>query len=172
MLEKVTEMTTEPIIGKFYLVPVANVDINRQVPIIPIWHDDADIGINYHHYHLDVRFMPENDLDYDIRFPRDVATLGIILADRKKAEYYWRWVVTAGDWTYRRRKCRRRMPQMREVRNFNTIETKMLGRKINCGKCPHRGFPLESLPKDENGHVICNGHGLKIDMNKREVVKR
>ena len=64
------------------------------------------------------------------------------------------------------------MPAMPRVKNFENVAKRHIGRKIVCGKCPHRGFPLESLPKDENGHVICNGHGLKIDMNKREVVTR
>lgn len=166
-MEKVSEMTTEPIVGKFYLVPVITVNNDYEMPIIPIWHDDADIGVVAKHYHIDVRFVVDDRLEYSRTFDRETATLGQILT----AEGVWCRVIE-GSWVFARRKCRRRMPAMPRVKNFENVAKRHIGRKIVCGKCPHRGFPLESLPKDENGHVICNGHGLKIDMNKREVIER
>lgn len=165
-MQKVSELTEPPVVGKFYLVPCAEGDYYTH-PIIPIWHDDIEIGITDSHYHRDVRFISDEDLEpMSERYwglGREVATMGNILRSCTDGPLLITW---------HRRKCRREMPIMSPVRNFVALESKYVGRKALCGKCPHRGFSLESLPQDENGLVICNGHGLAIDMKKGEVVKR
>lgn len=170
-MEKVSEMTTEPIVGKFYLVECA-LYFGIWTPIVGDKHSDPDIFISFEHYHKDIRFLPRRE------FAQPKALLasegdGVEL-NRSLEPSYVRVI------ELKKRKCLRPMPPFPDVagwslRNRQTIskfQKRFAGRKVLCGKCPHKGFPLESLPKDESGHVICNGHGLKIDMNKGEVVKR
>jgi len=164
---KITELKSEPIVGKFYLVPCVTGQhfVN---PIIPVWHSDVEIGIEAEHYHMDVRFLSDKELEsyaakYAKRYTRAMDRMGHIVKSNWPDDHTFEW---------KRRKCYRTMPEMPRVIHFDVLEKKYIGKKVLCGKCPHRGFPVESLPKDEKGFVICNGHGLKIDTNKGEVVKR
>jgi hypothetical protein len=44
--------------------------------------------------------------------------------------------------------------------------------RVKCGKCPHRGLPLESLPREPGTDiVICRGHGLRWDLKTGELVR-
>jgi hypothetical protein len=164
-VKKVSELTEPPVAGKFYLV-MCVVFRGEWRPIVGPAHDDADIGVDAVHYHEDVRFS-----DY---YDDPVHALARVIPISQ-------WPVVASSLPeLKRRKCLREMPDQRMAKsqtkprnNWLTIlEAKHVGRKVLCGKCPHKGMPLNSLPKDANGHVICNGHGLKIDMNKQEVIER
>lgn len=174
-MQKVSEMTTEPIVGMFYLVPCAQIRFGTFVPVIGDWHSDPDLGVKYQHLHVDVRFLVEEDLEHQPRmnFDREFSpaqrTMGRLVTTKDQHPFAVQ-VTTTTTPILKRRKCRRVMPEMPRLAQFD--EARQIGRKILCGKCPHRGMPLESLPQDENGHVICNGHGLKIDMKKGEVVAR
>ena len=59
--------------------------------------------------------------------------------------------------------------------HFQSLHAAYTGRR--CGKnaegllvCPHKGFVLNSLPRDERGRVVCPLHGLVIDMETETVV--
>lgn len=172
-MEKVSELTTEPIVGKFYLVPCINiwpgVTRGNWMPIVGPLHADPDLipqaGTDKYayHWHRDLRFLSKSQF-------RGATDFGALLY-----QYKWPSSYTPHTVEYRRRKCLRVMgefPYVPEKQVWSDFHKAHIGRKVLCGKCPHKGFPLESLPKDANGHVICNGHGLKIDMNKREVINR
>lgn len=166
-------MKTEPIVGKFYLVECVLVNTWHWMPIVGQWHSDAEIGVQHKHYHLDPRFIPKNKMNSSRGYTPEVATLGIVIFDYKDRPFGHCKTDPLVEPVLKRRKCYRAMPEFPHgVIQRNNVEKTLIGRKVLCGKCPHKGFPLESLPKDENGHVICNGHGLKIDMNKREVIER
>jgi hypothetical protein len=168
-VEKVTDLKTEPIIGKFYLVPHV---LWRYwwVPIIGEPHTDADLGISATHYHYDLRFLADDELFDPIRpnrnnVTREESTLARVLTDnafRPGVEF-------------KRRKCRHRMADFKwlpEIASYRRFHDAYIGRSVKCGKCPHRQMPLESLPRDAAGNVICNGHGLKINLITNQVVER
>lgn len=170
-MEKVSEMTTEPIVGKFYFVPCVESRYGGFLPVIPIWHEEGAYAPSIDsHYHFDVRFFTENQLSsrYNFSSKAEATMAGIA---RETPTILGR-AIKNKEVVWRKLKCRREMPNMPRPFFFSKIEKDFIGRKALCGKCPHRGFPLESLPKDANGMVICNGHGLKIDMNRKKVVKR
>lgn len=159
-------MTTEPVVGKFYLVECIQLVSGRFVPVIGKWHSDADLGVSYEHLHLDVRFFAENELlrgpgKFSRDLPKAQATLGAIITKYEKYVYATLPTVSPEP-VLKRLQCRRRMPDMPQITRFKNIEKSFVGRKILCGKCPHKGMPVDSLPKDESGRVICNGHGLAI----------
>lgn len=168
-MQKVSELKKPPVVGEFYLVPCVWVNRSVWMPIVGSWHSDAELGVDNEHYHFDVRFVPDEELTTSPKFSSDVSTLGALAMNIRYAYHEVADLVPI----LKRRKCRRTMPEMPvDVPHRNGFQKPFIGRKVLCGKCPHRGFPLESLPQDENGHVICNGHGLKIDMRKGEVIER
>jgi len=170
MIQKVTELTSEPIVGKFYLVPCIYVD-GQLVPIIGQPHADPELGIDIVHYHHDTRFGELDDFLIGTsvqiaatRFPKEEVAIG---------------VVTPQSWAdaspkLQKLQCRRSMIEFpdRDRKKYEIFHKKYVGQSVKCGRCPHRNMPLESLPQDGQGNVICSGHGLKIDMNKKIVVER
>lgn len=166
-MEKVSEMKTEPIVGKFYLVECVKLERDGWVPVIGVPHNDPELGAYWQHQHKDVRFANASVM-YEDCIEKELV--------RAPAMEY---VIERG---LRKMLCKRTMPEYPHEylaenvttyqRVYKPFHKAFAGRKVLCGKCPHKGMPLESLPKDKNGMVICNGHGLKIDMNKGEVVSR
>lgn len=178
MLQKVTDLKEPPVVGKHYLVPCIRVPNRLRVlywlPIVGDLHKDPDIGFEDSHWHRDVRF---SEL---IHPPGIVPNRGYDAVELELASVFIDIVPPHYEVVFRRMKCRREMPAF-PFRGPTTgvkqpivekLEKIFTGRKVLCGKCPHKGMPLESLPKDPDGQVICNGHGLAIDMNKGEVVIR
>lgn len=171
MTEKVSEMTTEPIVGEFYLVECVRRGgpHSRWIPIVGEKHSDLELSIPTIHYHRDPRFVKDGYTNGSRYFTPEVNTLAAIVPVNEVKER-----------KLRRLKCRRAMPEFpcRNPRNSDILPTTRhlepiyVGKKVSCGRCPHRNMPLDSLPKGKNGIVICNGHGLAIDTKKMEVVSR
>jgi hypothetical protein len=59
---KVSDVPT-PIVGRYYLVPCVDAFGYRggkvTWPVMGPIHNDADIGITFEHYHLDLRFLSD-----------------------------------------------------------------------------------------------------------------
>lgn len=161
-MEKVTELKTEPVVGKYYLVPC--VEISRGVfPIIGEPHTDIELGIEAKHFHHDLRFMPNKLLEESF-----ISTM----TDEERSMFT---ITNAPQKVFfKKMKCRRVMPVFMLVKRkeYQNLHKNYVGKSIKCGRCPHRNMPLESLPQDEDGNVICNGHGLKINMREKKVVQR
>lgn len=161
-LQKVSELKEPPIVREVYLVTCVLWNY-EWLPVIGSHHHDKEIGIYFEHYHKDLRFLPSWDFSYGkpkaFEFGRSLPPARIelkkLLCLREMPRF-----------------DRRHFPHPQAREQFRKLDTIYAGRSVLCGKCPHKGMPLESIPKDKSGHVICNGHGLKIDMNKGVVVKR
>ena len=184
MIENITELKTQPIIGQYYMVPCIWITgrMNRRgggewIPVVGNKHNDPEIDINREHWHPDPRFMKLTFPGGTIgtKFPNvyvsgEQAELGCVffdVDDKPKLN---------DTPTLKRRICRRQMPEFPTSYPSAQFITDRLtkiyvGRKILCGICPHKRMPLESLPRDPDGNVICNGHGLKISMTKGVVIK-
>lgn len=177
MIQKVSDLKGPPVIGKFYLVECVKMNDGGKglwLPIIGGVHTDIDIlprltGRDGLHWHRDPRFSPKRELTpsrLGFHSP-EVFELAKIIFKFPEGS------ITGRETRLEKRKCLRSMPEHPKHSNVSgVVEKTHVGRNVLCGKCPHKGFPLESLPKDASGHVICSGHGLKIDMKKCVVVKR
>lgn len=185
-MERVDELKSPPVIGKYYLVPCVQNDTTMDstlwdwwIPIIGPPHDDAAIiGLDVIHYHHDVRFtgrrMIYNLTDRVMRrgskiadeFIARLAMIRILPAD---------WAI--GTVVYRRMKCLREMPDFPDKIRGQTaswsspLQNAYSDQRLQCGKCPHRGIDLSSMPSD-GGLIRCPGHGLIWDAKTGAAVSR
>ena len=170
-MKKVTELTEPPIVGKFYLVPCVEGAWGDYVPIIGEPHTDKELFVDFKHLHRDVRFLPLLSRRCG-NLTLEETALGKIMTVTDKP--FWHRE-TNGQIIWRKMKCRREMPKFPDTTQFvqyNKLHESYIGKKVKCGRCPHRNMPLESLPQDKDGNVVCNGHGLKINMIEKRVVQR
>lgn len=169
-IQKITELKSEPVVGKFYLVPCVYVD-ERWVPIIGQPHADPELGVSMVHYHHDIRFAELDDFLIGTNaqiaatvFPKVDVAVGVVTPQS--------WANTPPKLI--KMECRRSMIEFpdRDRDRYEPFHKEYIGRDVKCGRCPHRNMPLESLPQDKDGNVICNGHGLKISMRENKVIQR
>jgi hypothetical protein len=175
-MQRVSELKTEPVVGKFYLVPCVKYR-GAWFPVIGPPHDDVEhIGVPDHHYHYDVRFLNKKDVGGFMRrrvvkrrptcTPEEFAMIWFVPTD---SIYY--------GLQYKPMKCKRRMPDFPVVVGFfpapwkQKLERAYKGASAKCGRCPHRGMDLRSLPV-KDGVVVCNGHGLAFNVQTGKLVKR
>lgn len=179
-LEKVDEIEHEPVIGESYLVPCM-FRPNYHVDWVPIYggeHDDKEhFNQPLRHYHYDVRFihlghiisllfLSTNGRSRHMSEEALVERLTVnILSARKD-----------GIVEYREKICYRKMPEIITPKfakeEFKSLQTEYEHVNISCKTCPHRGFRLNGLPEDEEGNVVCPGHGLKWNVKSGKLVKR
>lgn len=150
-------------VGKFYMVPCLQASLwppgfarrGDWIPVLLPEHDDKEvIGFPTPHYHLDFRFLSE--------WQRKRANHGSILHQRLSGslELY------VGGVAYRRKKCRREMPDWYEwaaARKWMpALQDRYKDAQMVNGKCPHKGIDLSGCPA-RYGRVVCPGHGLVWD---------
>lgn len=164
------EDVKNPQVGRFYLVPCVEfypsvISKKQMLPVIGPWHEDADIGFEPHHFHYDVRFCSDKIFTplYIIRGHLYRASVPEVFNEDSKIP---------PTVTYCRRKMRRQMPDFPKARpNAKRpewqieLEQKYSTHVLKCHTCPHRGMSLDGLPIDAQGRVVCNGHGLRWNLN-------
>lgn len=100
-----------------------------------------------HHYHIDPRFVP---IEYYTEWELKNNDLHNVINIQGKIK--WKNLV-----------CLREMPKQRLFTGFGKrFLDDHIGKKIKCGRCPHRGALLHSIPIDE-GVITCPNHGLRFD---------
>jgi len=177
MIQRVSELTSGPIVGKYYLVPCVQTFNGLWWPIIGPKHEDAEyINFPHQHYHYDLRFFGARQLTYtqanNYKSLRDkgvrYALLMIALEGKLKDGI-----------TEKRLRCKRPMPSFpiahpvtaQQTTWFPKLEEAYKDKKLTCLRCPHRGLPLNGLPV-KDGKVICPGHGLQFNIETGELVSR
>lgn len=182
MIERISEIKGLPVIGRYYLVPCVNknpdFDWPRWLPVIgPVHHDKEYINIAYLHLHYDLRFV--NSRLWRLEFPHvkvsapDRAAISVVACLENVP------IVE------RKMKCVRQMPPFPLAVKFpsgrthnapwvQSLENAFKDKIVNtaCARCPHKGLPLNGLPEDEKGNVICPGHGLKWNLHTGQMVSR
>lgn len=169
MIPRLSDIEGEPVVGETYLVPCVKI-YDGWVAVIGPWHEDANlIGFPKYHYHQDVRFLTAERL--------------VSLGDREVSvsleEYAMIRVITTESILERPMLRRRRMPDFPLVVRkeplpwFRKLEEEYKDVRLkSCLTCPHRGMKLANLPRDEEGNVVCNGHGLKWNLETGQMVRR
>lgn len=173
-LQHVSELHTEPVVGTRYRVPCIWAHRGWDAswwPILGPQHADPDLGVDMEHFHYDWRFIPADLIE---------ATFSPAAA--KDPSRAMGQVVT--DWSgavqLRVLECVRPMPQFPALRPIEgdlipwlgALESRYVTARLKCRTCPHRGMPLDGLPADEQGRVICPGHGLRWDLATGELAPR
>jgi hypothetical protein len=170
-LQKVDELDTPPILGKYYLVPTIRA-FGSWIPIVGNAHDDVELGIKQAHFHKDTRFL-------------SVRKHKAVLRDVGCVEPYDMALIIQEQYTDRREvvytkmRCNREqlifpaIPDLEKDKNFPRFERIYMDKKLSkCQRCPHRGIDLRSIPADGNGVKICPGHGLAWNVETGALVPR
>lgn len=161
MLPKVSELTTEPVVGQYYMVPCVrmrhqwlhSLHMKGWVPVSGPSHEDADyIGFPDEHWHFDIRFIRTTTWTFGEVARCNAVEMGPML---------------------RKKKCIRSMPDYPtfEIPWMPKLESAYSDKKMKCMTCPHRGLPLNGLPV-VNGIVTCPGHGLRWNVSDGSLVPR
>lgn len=186
MVARIDTLTTEPVVGRYYMVPCVRVTHDRSVsgfpsglwPVIGPLHDDVEsLGFHPRHWHLDGRFLSASQMDnVTIKGSNSYRVFRVVLC--KTGLYGQEGVPIPGveDKTQLvRRRCMRAQPEYPDARvsGFAKLQESMAGSRVRCGRCPHRNLPLSSLPRvPGTNHVICVGHGLRFDMTTGSLVRQ
>jgi hypothetical protein len=158
------------VMGRYYKVPTieASVTYRRRVwPIIGPAHKDIEfINFDYEHYHIDARFLSEDDFKYlQAQTPKSVYAVVIhtemTIGIKPVSPVVMRW-----------RKCKREYPPYPYgVKWLVAMRKAYADCQLKTPVCPHRGLPLDGL-KVENGVVTCPGHGLCFSVETGRLVKQ
>jgi hypothetical protein len=172
-MKRVAELEHEPEVGKYYLVPCIDYH-GRWLPVLGTEHEDsAIIGFANHHWHSDLRFLPDRMIES--------ASVGRKLSCTPEQFMMARVTI---DLTHqlpveRKMRCRRLTPVFPLVPVGSSafpwmpaLENAYKDVKLNCARCPHRGFPLSADNADEHGNVVCAGHGLMWNLESGRLVSR
>jgi len=185
-MQHISEVKGLPVVGRFYWVscilapgiesPFGELRTKSPVwlPVIGPQHNDTEfLGVPDMHYHFDLRFFNQ----------RLVQLLAIgecgarsVLRSVAGVEGILEGPVN------RRLKCQRQMPlypleverydgHVEGFRVLAEFERAYSKERVTCGRCPHRGIPLNGLP-NRKGIVTCPGHGLAWNLRTGEMASR
>jgi len=134
--------------------------------VIGPWHEDAElIEFPHDHYHFDFRFVSNLSSlmrpAEEWRFARVLTRAACAIMDGSEPRVEWM-----------RRKCIRDGPLFPDAPHWGSkLERAYANKKLECGRCPHRGLPLHGQPVN-GGVVVCPGHGLAWDVQTGALVPR
>jgi hypothetical protein len=185
-IERIGEIKGLLVVGKYYLVPCMRVRYERGNEIdwlvIGPEHSDAEyLNFHYQHYHFDVRFVSKSVFESQLKIGIGPYALAAVLHTGRHRS---RNEMVIGPFE-KRRKCLRLMPEFpiygpvfpKPKLNASWMPDleaayKDCTIKADCLRCPHRGLPLNGPPVDEQGNVVCPGHGLRFNLHAGRLVPR
>lgn len=195
-LQRVTDLSAPPVIGRYYLVPTVTYDYDgatRAWPVYPSFHEDSEhLNFPWPHYHFDARFMTAlmmrgfKDDTWGTRTAAERLSAKVLQKDksgtwsnvRPSVEQAAADTVPHPPIVWRRMQCKRETPAypFGHVRAIQSIQAAYQGdqcRKNAAGwVCPHRNYPLGSHAPDADGVITCPLHGLRIRAADGVVLER
>jgi hypothetical protein len=172
-MQNIEDLTTEPIVGETYMVPCVYGTSSKTgvarcwMPITGPMHSDAEyIGFEPLHFHYDHRFTPDDEWRELLHHGGIFGTPGDpelnVISNRDESRGIAR----------RKMVCLRNVRPYPEVSFHEELNAAYADKRVTCGKCPHRGLPLLSLPREPGTDIVtCVGHGLKWDLKTGALVK-
>ena len=174
-LQRVTELTQPPIVGRFYLVPTIEGSFfwkrSTVFPVTGPLHSDADyLNFPPMHYHIDGRFLSEHCLTR-LLVDRWIENLALLIAGQP--------ITTLQPVVWKRRRCLREQPAypheraLQRPKTFGKLWAAFAGRQCKAEPsgwiCPHRGTALGSLPVQDDV-ITCPLHGLRVEAQTGRVL--
>lgn len=170
-LTKITELNKPPEVGTWYAVPTYRVIVKQKVHHLPVLtpsHEDGRLfRFPIWHYHLDLRFIHDNEL-------RKLMDTHIFIKVKKVEDWHY---LALGD-VFPLVRTMSNRPDSESllwkavpcVRDYHPVKNTNLHRIISeepryqqerpyCGKCPHRGVNLDQVKPDADGIRVCPAHG-------------
>lgn len=169
-LQRVEDLTEPPVIGETYMVPCIwgtsyksyNPSRFKWLPILGPRHSDAEyIKFEPLHYHFDHQFLTDADRDrLTCLFEYRPLLFVVVHFDASVGIVHWPLI------------CQRHVDRYPEVSFSKELRAAYSDKRVTCGKCPHRGLPLGSLPREPGTDIVtCPGHGLRWDLKTGCMVK-
>lgn len=153
-------------VGKYYKVVcmehtcIEKGKKNIFVPIVDIWHKDAQFGADFFHYHIDGRFT---DKYIDEHFDIEDGYTNLVIDNRR--EYYYNAVGKV----VKLRKCRRLTTGLftfRTPKIYWDWRNTMVGKSCAGKRCPHLGTEMSVI----DGRLICPLHNLIGDIQTEKII--
>lgn len=164
-------------VGKFYRVPCLLVEGGFDgldwVPVIGPKHADAELGVDFEHFHIDWRFVPERFF-FHSNHVRGTPHGRIISTDLPWSSFRQG---IFGSLVLKQMKCKRLMPVFPKAPAERLWSAMEISQQARCNKlkdghtCPHRNIDLRPFEKAD-GTAICPGHGLRWNMRTGEMILR
>lgn len=133
------------------------------IPVFPHWHMDKQF-VQLHHFHIDGRWPMNSALRSAFEIENGRSNKAVF---EKQGDSYVRFHPT-GETRYKTLTYNGKngtgfnfpseMP-----RSFTEFYASMVGKKINCKKCPHYGTIMQ---EKEGGYLVCPMHNLVAKNNK------
>lgn len=184
MIPNIEDLTEPPIVGKFYMVPCVEVSQAKEqhghrggiFPVTGPKHEDAEIvGFPPHHWHYDFRFFDLRQWAWAQTFHESPFNRALCVETQN---YFTKELIPnhgiSAKPTLMRRRCHRLQPEYPGHLPLWRLELPKAyaERRVTCGKCPHRGLPLLSLPREPGTDIVtCPGHGLRWDLKTGALVR-
>lgn len=141
-------------VGKTYRVPCLHT-LTGWMPVVPLIHQDPELGNPRHHVHYDYRFFDKEDVG-DIIKLEGKGNVPVINT-RKVQEFTYREMVCRDAWN-RTDPC----GTIKEGLLFvDKIDQACQGKVFNGRVCPHKGYNLEGQEPDADGVITCPLHGAR-----------
>lgn len=164
-------------VGALYAVPCVRVPLGFYgliwVPVLGPKHRDLELGVDWEHWHVDWRFVPDSTLFHASTGWRKSPHGKVVSNDNpdRRGEHQ-----LTGTPKLKRRLCRRQMPEFpaspRPVwADMEAAQRKRCDRLKDGHTCPHRGIDLRPFV-GEDGTAICPLHGLRWDLRTGAMVAR
>lgn len=177
-MDKVEDLQVPPIVGRYYLVPcvaivVADFGWSRGFwPVIGPEHEDAKLlNFGQRHFHVDARFLSARQLAEVNRFRHGVFSNPICTTSWGVGRRLSGWRAPA----LRRRLCQREQPAYPAdglPERYPQLPAAFAQARVKCGRCPHKGLPLSSLPREPGTDIVtCPGHGLRWNLASGELIR-
>lgn len=182
-LQKV-EDATEIIVGKYYLVPTVYVpSLPKRLQIVPVIgpaHEDAEfINFPHRHVHPDRRFVSDAWFSYYDTFtatgkPHYWGVVYSFEIIHDPNHLHLKLGKTGTKWHEPMvMRCKRVVSPFRDTPWMSKLETAYSHERLRDGHiCPHRGISCRGVQVDDNGCVVCPGHGLQFQMESGVMVPR
>lgn len=171
-VERVTELSEPPVVGRWYLVPTVRFgyqsDVARDWPVFLPKHEDARFfSFEHVHYHPDPRFIAKalwalaGDEDYN----GGIGAFQRLPISRKR---WGQWAIDPPAAVWRRRRCHRSHApyQFGHTPQVGGLREHFAGTRCKSNRhgwvCPHQNWPMGSLEPDADGVITCPLHGLRV----------
>ncbi|PZR36450.1 hypothetical protein [Caulobacter segnis] len=172
MIERITNLSAPPIVGRFYLVPTVELEwygLTSAWPVFLPKHEDARFfQFEHDHYHIDPRFLGARQW----RFAGGGRGAGYALDRLQRAP------LSNSRWdrkdkplppiAWKRVKCSRLATayQHGDQPNVGFLRQHYAGHQCKRARsgwvCPHQNWPMGSLEPDADGFITCPLHGLRV----------
>lgn len=170
-MKRVEELTEPPVIGETYLVPCIWGSPSRSdkrpeyrwLPITGPRHSDSEyIKFEPLHFHYDHQFLATDQRDDLPAIFGPDSPLAYVACHYDQTVGIVHWPLV----------CLRHVEPYPRLSFAKALENAYAGKKVSCGKCPHRGLPLGCLPRRPGTQIVnCPGHGLSWNLNTGKLVR-